>query len=381
MFIFFLAQDMADKTNDDETLDRRRSAGNVINSLLLLSSMLEVLLSFSTFGMAISVLCKSNYKASLLSSTGSSGSENQVARGEAIATNTEYQARKDRLLRWLGHQPRRSVFPGLPQPRGNYRPYVIPAQSVSSSYLYPASHRPVFTLPPNYPTSITIPHPGYSIIMPMPAPTHMPIVPLPMRRPTTPAAASHHGSHGAHHHPHHPHHHPHSHQGTLLLVPEEYRMKHQLQQIQQQHHAAAAAAAANHRSRHSSVSNLSVATRRSSKCSVASSSTKLSVQRRICEETNKELEITEEEVSKTYTGLDRSVAEDFIVQSMHDGNNNVHNNMSNDTSSTIASTEESVAAAGGDEQEIDEEEVAGDDERDPEEEEEEEDPEHEISRL
>ncbi|ODM88742.1 NADH-quinone oxidoreductase subunit N [Orchesella cincta] len=71
--------DMDDRTDDDETLDRRRSAGNVINSLLLLSSMLEVLLSFSTFGMAISVLCKSSYKASRLSSTGSSGSENQAS--------------------------------------------------------------------------------------------------------------------------------------------------------------------------------------------------------------------------------------------------------------------------------------------------------------
>lgn len=328
--------------------------------------MLEVLLSFSTFGMAISVLCKSNYKPSLLSSTGSSGSENQAARGDIIAT-TEYQARKDRLLRWLGHQPRRTAFHGLPQPRGTLRPYVIPAQSVASSYVFPAApSRPVFTLPPNYPASITIPHPAYSIIMPMHAPAPVPVVPLPMRRPTTPAAASHHSA--AHHH--------HQHQGTLLLVPEEYRMKHHLQQIQQQHHAAAAAAAAAHnqRSRHSSVSNLSVATRRSSKCSVASSS-KLSA-RRICEETNKELEITEEEVSKTYTGLDRSVAEDFIAHAMNDGNNNNMHNMINDGCSTTASTEESVAAAGGDEDEIDEEEHVGDDEGDNDDE-----PEQEISRL
>ncbi|ODM92509.1 hypothetical protein Ocin01_14175, partial [Orchesella cincta] len=42
--------DMDDRTDDDETLDRRRSAGNVINSLLLLSSMLEVLLSFPHLG-------------------------------------------------------------------------------------------------------------------------------------------------------------------------------------------------------------------------------------------------------------------------------------------------------------------------------------------
>lgn len=341
---------MGDKTIDDETLDKRRSAGNVINSLLLLASMLEVLLSFSTFGMAITVMCKSNYKASLLSSTGSSGSEN-APRGDVVAT--EYQARKDRLLRWLGHQPRRQPFPGLPQPRGAYRPYVIPAQSVHSSYMIPQP-RPVFTLPPAYP----IPHPAYSFIMPMHAPAPVPVVPLPMRRPTTPAAASHIST--AHHH-----------QGTLLLVPDEYRMKHQLQQIQQQHHAAAAAGV--QRSRHSSVSNLSVATRRSSKCSVASSSHKLNV-RRICEETNKELEITEEEVSRTYTGLDRSIAEDFIAK-MSDNHNNTNNTMITDTTSTILSTEESVAGAAGDEDENEEEIVAADDEG------ENEDPDHEVSRL
>ncbi|CAL8142563.1 unnamed protein product [Orchesella dallaii] len=307
--------DMDDRTEDDETLDRRRSAGNIINSLLLLSSMLEVLLSFSTFGMAISVLCKSSYKASLLSSTGSSGSENPASR-EMITSTTEYQARKDRLLRWLGHQ--RRPFPGLPHPRGTLRPYVIPAQSVASSYVLPAAPpRPVFTLPPNYPASITIPHPAYSIIMPMHHPTHMPVVPLPMRRPTTPAAASHasvHAAAAAHANAHaHAHAHAHAghHHGTLLLVPDDLRK---------------------HRSRQSSVSNLSVATRRSSKCSVASSS-KMSVARRICEEKNKEVEITEEEVSKTYTGLDRSVAEDFITQTMNDGtmsslNDNVSSNSS-----------------------------------------------------
>ena len=270
---------MGTPTKDEEIFESRKSSGIAINAVLLLLAMLEILLTFCSLGIALRILCRS--QTSSLFSADSGGS--QVTMHEILGTGPEYEARKDRLLRWLGHQRKNFLLSSSsPQQRHQVQQqqqYRNPAPSLVSvtgpGYpgqrnsgglvphlvaLQPAQPRPILYHPQYHHRQNQSMGPyGYPVLVPVP------FCPLPVRRPITPAHES---------------------------SPTESKRRRQERR----------------ESLNNSGSTGTVSSKRSQQ-----SSKKM---RKKCKTEDKANEITDEEIGKTYTGLDRTMAEDFISSSM-----------------------------------------------------------------
>jgi hypothetical protein len=265
-------QEMGTPTRDEETFERRKSSGIAINAVLLLLAMLEILLTFCSLGIALRILCRS-VPSSLFSNESGGGS--QVTMHEILGTGPEYEARKDRLLRWLGHQrknfllssssPTTATVPQqqqrLQQQQQQHSPSIISLSGPGYRNvphlvaLQPAQPRPNLYHPQYHRQAIPAGPYGYPVLVPVP------LCPLPVRRPITPALDA----------------------GTM----ESKRRRRSNRDRESQH---SGGTMSSKRSAHSS-----------------------KLRKKVREEKR---EVTEEEIGKTYTGLDRTMAEDFISSSM-----------------------------------------------------------------
>jgi len=101
---------MSNPTIFEQAVEAQKTMGVYINAILLLLSLLEVLLCFSSFGIVIRALYKrrghsdsSSYGSLLSYCTSPQSRSSRIAIQEILGAGSgpEYQARKDRLIRWL----------------------------------------------------------------------------------------------------------------------------------------------------------------------------------------------------------------------------------------------------------------------------------------
>ena len=334
MYIFYDSKDVSDMTPDEETFEKRKSSGIMINAILLLLSLLQILLSFCSFGIALRVLCSKPNGRALLSPGSADGASEITMRREILGVGPEYyEARKDRLLRWLGHQGRtftnhtphgrsvlakniaNSIYSHKMAEKRLYPRFVALQQSPSANYMQssPAHHQ--------QPIPFVIPAP---ISAPLQRSIIIPPGPLSLPAPVPP--------------PYHHHHHPHYPQSLIVpIIPLPVRQPRSVTPVSvaNSYERRNGGIVKGHRRRRgytsSALSSSSVGGR--SKRSNASSTVFPSRRRReiiereqaaaeaAIDNQEKDVEITEEELSKTYTGLDRAVAEEFISNTMNPSSN------------------------------------------------------------
>lgn len=285
----------------DDFVEYRNSSGILINTILLLLSVLQILLCFSSLGIAVRVMFKT--KGNLLSSKGSSGSE------IAIRDGLEYHARKDHLIHWLGNQ-RPNIIPlglgGGNSPQKPNHKYPQPSFVAIQPILYPAPRPQLIPYPMMHPRAMIPmmqPHHPYapSVISssqfsfgphPHQGPTHL----VPLYR-TTPTPSG------------------------VMMAPRSRRAGSATPvssiaslSVAQDHH--------NRRQRRRAQGNRGLLPPGAMGSSIKSFHTQsilsskapsvISVAKTESEKNNEITEVTEVDVSRTYTGLDRSIADEYI---------------------------------------------------------------------
>ncbi|CAG7726736.1 unnamed protein product [Allacma fusca] len=175
--------------------EKRKSSGIAITAVLQLLALLQILLCFCSLGITLRVICiNSYYKRNFLMQDSSDGS--YVTKKEIAGQ--EYEAKTDRLLCWLGYQKRQyftrqlkttaqsvNRHPVRPQLEPRLYTRLIPARAPAVQIPL-QQHCNSLVFPKPYaiadPRSILAPH-GLPPLIPFRAPLIMSLVPFPKCRP------------------------------------------------------------------------------------------------------------------------------------------------------------------------------------------------------